>query len=1391
MTVIYDSVLHKFRTRDQAERLVGALVYKGELLSVTSLGLLTNKQLGDWYSISGGPEAGADYYYNGTDWKRVGGESGEGYVTSEQAEAIASDTAETMIHNGSLTISQGYWEEVEEGGETYWSSGTSVVSFTANAASNVAIDIPAFQSATVTVSQGGSALGSFTSLDPEDVTIELAAPGTTVMYGQNPVSSLVRGANIDMTMGSSGALTIAGSVYPVKYNGANVTEIVQGTNIHMDYDAGALYISGNAPTPAPTYNNNPVASFTAGSNVSMSIVNGGLAISAGVTYDGGVFPELAAGANVTLTSSGSAIVIAATGGGGGGGAGVYVSGTEITSMVEGDNVTFDVTGTTLTISAAGPDGGIDAATASGMISSAIVNSTGRGTIVFSQGVVSKGHINLANAGNSTIVLDPATSVIASGAIITSMVEGNNIHLGVAGGTMTISAQGLVDTATASAIASNVAVPLMPAVGGGILTISQGNTSKGQFSANATTNVSIVLDEVEHLSLAIPKGEDTSQALHVVIERKEQGSWEGVMNTATDYARVRYFSGLEFVAMPQGGIPATFGGNMCDINIGQLLEHGDECRLKWTVAGDTNHELDSDWEGFIWPNAPGTVGHGDAGEQGPQGDPGSAATIGVGSTTTVAPGSAAVVSNVGNSNAAIFDFYIPRGSDGTDGVDGRAATVQVVSTTTVAPGSAAVVSNVGTENAAELAFYIPRGSKGDPGNAATMAVRYTSTLSPGAEAVVSNVGTTSEAILDFYIPRGSDGIDGVDGRAATVSVVSTIGVDPGSAASVINSGTENAAELAFYIPRGSKGDAATIEVGSTTTVAPGSAAVVSNVGNSNAAIFDFYIPGGSKGDPGDPGSAATINVVSTVTVAAGQSASVENTGSLNAAELVFYIPQGATGADGKAATISVQNTVTVDSGSLASVTNVGDSGDARLIFYIPRGNRGYTGPRGSDATVEVNSTYTVSETSAALVSNISDDPSSAVLDFYIPRGAPGTMSYQGMPITGFSAGSGIDLNVVNGLLVITNTGGGGSSGGGTGLVVSPGEIFTVRADEHYTSVTVSSGGSLLVSSMGTAENVTVDLEGNITVKAGGTALQVNAAPMEPVVSVDDGGVIDYVALSGYYYRPNSTAAVSTGTDLSGTTMGSAGALLKIYDGGSATDTVVSQGEVHVYSQGQLIRPTILSSGSCFVYSNGIVSNGNVGTAVHGTWGPELYIKGGTATVTSVNKGGTLYVYGSGSATSVIDSFGVVHIGNGGKVSGISGGGVFSSGGTRAMIHVWKGGECIDAIVSNTHSCVVHARGSAVNIVAGTWNSSAAVGWIDVYAGGVVASATISPNGIIRVYSAAVVNGVDLQTYTSGNFSSVASMVSAAGAIVTNITSGAKAVILPTGQESDPYKEPDWI
>lgn len=109
-----------------------------------------------------------------------------------------------------------------------------------------------------------------------------------------------------------------------------------------------------------------------------------------------------------------------------------------------------------------------------------------------------------------------------------------------------------------------------------------------------------------------------------------------------------------------------------------------------------------------------------GPEGPPGGEGPAASINVGTTTTGAAGSSASVVNSGTSASAILNFTIPRGdtgapgangTNGTNGAPGAAATIAVGTVTTGAAGSSAVITNVGTSSAAVFNFTIPRGDAG--------------------------------------------------------------------------------------------------------------------------------------------------------------------------------------------------------------------------------------------------------------------------------------------------------------------------------------------------------------------------------------------------------------------------------------------------------------------------------------------------------------------------------------------------------------------------------------------------------------------------------------------------------------------------------------------------------
>ena len=106
--------------------------------------------------------------------------------------------------------------------------------------------------------------------------------------------------------------------------------------------------------------------------------------------------------------------------------------------------------------------------------------------------------------------------------------------------------------------------------------------------------------------------------------------------------------------------------------------------------------------------------GPMGPQGIQGEDGDAATMTIGTVTTLPAGSPATVTNVGTTTNAVLNFGIPQGAtvaQGTAGTNGTAATITVGTVTALDPGSTPTVTNSGTTNAAVLDFGIPTINKG--------------------------------------------------------------------------------------------------------------------------------------------------------------------------------------------------------------------------------------------------------------------------------------------------------------------------------------------------------------------------------------------------------------------------------------------------------------------------------------------------------------------------------------------------------------------------------------------------------------------------------------------------------------------------------------------------------
>lgn len=182
-----------------------------------------------------------------------------------------------------------------------------------------------------------------------------------------------------------------------------------------------------------------------------------------------------------------------------------------------------------------------------------------------------------------------------------------------------------------------------------------------------------------------------------------------------------------------------------------------------------------------------------------------------------------------------------------GETGDAATISIGSVSTSAAGSQAIVTNTGTKQAAVFSFTIPQGAKGDTGEGFSIYKTYPSIAAMNADAanvaggkfvlIASNVEDEDNAKL--YVKSSDSGFI----YLADLSGAQGIKGEQG--------------------PPGQDGANATVQVGTVTTGAEGTSAEVTNVGTVNGAILNFSIPRGktgAAGPKGDDGLAALPGAV---------------------------------------------------------------------------------------------------------------------------------------------------------------------------------------------------------------------------------------------------------------------------------------------------------------------------------------------------------------------------------------------------------------------------------------------------------------------------------------------------------------------------------------------------
>ena len=148
-------------------------------------------------------------------------------------------------------------------------------------------------------------------------------------------------------------------------------------------------------------------------------------------------------------------------------------------------------------------------------------------------------------------------------------------------------------------------------------------------------------------------------------------------------------------------------------------------------------------------------------KGDKGDPGEAATITVGETTTLPAGSDATVTNSGTSSNAIFDFGIPTGANGADGQDGEDGFSPTVSSETITGGHRITIVDADGSTTVDVMDGIDGqdGADGTDGVDGFSPTIVSAPITGGHQLTITDVdGTTTVNVMD-----GEDGTDGRDGQ----------------------------------------------------------------------------------------------------------------------------------------------------------------------------------------------------------------------------------------------------------------------------------------------------------------------------------------------------------------------------------------------------------------------------------------------------------------------------------------------------------------------------------------------------------------------------------------------------------------------------------------------------
>ena len=316
-----------------------------------------------------------------------------------------------------------------------------------------------------------------------------------------------------------------------------------------------------------------------------------------------------------------------------------------------------------------------------------------------------------------------------------------------------------------------------------------------------------------------------------------------------------------------------------------------------------------------------------------------------------------------------------------------------------------------------------------------------------------------------------------------------------------------------------------------------------------------------------------------------------------------------------------------------------------------------------------------------------------------------------------------------------------SSGGSALftkVLSGGSV-SIRSGGYGSGGTVYSGAVYMVSSGGIASAITVSSGGEQYIWKGGVARGTILAKPLAKQFVYSGGVASGTKIYSCAYQ-----VIYSGGKASGAIVSGGFATQLVVAGGSAVETVVANtGEQWVHG---VARKTLVSSGGSQVVSSG----GKSYSAHIMSGGSQIISSGGMASAANVSYSGRQYISKGGVAR-------VTELTWAGASQVIYSGGVAS--GTRiyayADQYISSGGKAISAIVSGSYAWqTVSAGGSAFKTVVCSYGKQRVDGFaissvisnggtLNVFYGGIASATIVSNGGTLNAFWGALVSSVNLK------------------------------------------------